>query len=184
MANISLPATGAGTSNLTVAAKYDGGGVVQEITVGAKKTIAVTPTITASSAYAPGNAIGGRMQFVGPGRLNDGAAINRGLIRSVTILDRDSQTRALDLILFGAPFTATTDKTAFTPVWADLANLAALITINDWTAWGGVGIGRANGLNIPYAAGANDLYGQLISVEAPTFTTTSSLVVLLGLDLE
>lgn len=184
--NVALPATGAGTMNLNVAGDFDGSGFVQSLQLGRKLRLSVTPAITSGSAYAPGQAIGGLLRFVAPGRLSgaaNGSIVSRGLIRSMLLLDRDKQQRLTDVALFAASFTAAADRAAFDPSWADMANLIGVVTFLDWIGFANGAVARAD-LTLPYVAQGADLWGQLIAREAPTFTTTSSLTVILNAEAE
>lgn len=185
-ASAALPATGAGTVNLAVAGDFDGGGLVQSMQAGRKISTGATPTITAGSAYAPGQAIGGLLRFVALGRLSgsaNGPIVSRGTIRSILLLDKDRQQRMTDLALFNASFTPAADRTAFDPSWADMANLIGVVTLQDWTAFASRAVARADPM-LAYVSQGADLYGQLIAREAPTFATTTSLAVILTVEAE
>lgn len=187
MAHITLPAAGTGDTTPQVSVLWDGGEAVQSVRAGQIRRVQVTPTITASSAYSPGYAVGGMMDFASPGRLATqgyGSIISRGLIRGLSILDRDSQNRRLELALFSQVFTASTDHTTFAIGSSDWPNLLAVIPIEEWRTFSGGSMGQTLNLAIPFVATGSDLFGQLMTWEAPTWQTTASLIVSLLVESE
>lgn len=175
--NITIPASGTGTATPVVATEDISGVHYQKVIVGASKRIAQTPTISAASAYAPGDAVGGKLTFAGAARFDSGG----GLIVGVTVIDKDQERAPLELVLFDQDFTATADNAAFDPSDADLANAVAVIPINQWHNFNDNSIGYSGSLAIPFQCGnsLDDLYGQLVTRGAPTYSATSDLIVIL-----
>lgn len=141
-------------------------------------SVAQTPTITASSAYASGNAIGGLLTFAG--------VSGKCKILSVNIIDAADQKAAMDLVLFKATFTPTTDKSAISISDADALNFAAGVSIvaGDYID---IGAGAVASKSLGFLAHTNasgtNLYGQLISRGTPTYGATSDLKVVLTVEL-
>src|SRR3954469_19526232 len=98
--------------------------------LGRTRVFSQTPTITASSAYASGNALGGKLTFTNaifnpqPTQNNAGGG---GIIFNALILDKDKQSAAIDIVLFKVDFTATADKSNFDPSAGDMANCVGVI---------------------------------------------------------
>jgi hypothetical protein len=150
---------------------------------GRTRVITQTPTITASSAYASGNALGGKLTFSSaiynpqPTQNNAGGG---GIIFNVLILDKDKQSAPIDVVLFKTDFTASTDKTAFDPSAGDMANCVGVISItaSDYVTFANYGIATVN-KPLAFRADGAALYAQLVMRGTPTYTTTSSIGVAL-----
>lgn len=135
-----------------------------------------TPTITASSAYTAGNALGGKLTFT---NLCDGGQSYLYMIR---VIDLSNQKAATDVLLYDQSFTATTDKNAIAVSAADAANLIGFVSIaaGDWIT---IQTGRAVATKIiaypmPLIAAAdNTVYAQLVTRGTPTYGTTTDIVV-------
>lgn len=159
----------------TVIATEDIGGVHhQKIIAGATKRISVTPTIS-TSAYAAGDALGGKLTFSNAARSSGYG----GVITGVTIIDKDQERAPLELVLFNQDFTNTTDNAAFDPSDADLANAVCVIPIAQYYNFNDNSIGYSGDLNISFNCNTTDLVGQLIVRSAPTYSATSDIIVIL-----
>lgn len=138
------------------------------------RTVRVTPTITASSAYTSGNEVGGQMTFTGICNKRT----NRGEVIGAQLLDKAVQGIDTDLVLFrAAPSGGTlTDKSAFTPADASLASVTAVIPLTTHKAFADNGVSQ--GANIVYPVqcdAAGNLYGFLVTRGTPTYASTTDL---------
>lgn len=146
-----------------------------------------TPVVTSGSAYAAGNAVGGLLT-IDKNATGDFPIQEPGLsaiLRNLVVIDLANQKPNLDLYLFSkAPATTPTDKSAWSPVDADLLALLAHIPIatGDFTSINSRAYADSSnqrGLNRvlkpDWAAGKTALYGVLTTSSTPTFTSTSSL---------
>ena len=141
------------------------------------KTISVTPTITAASAYTTGDAVGGLLTFSDAALKGYGS----GVVQTITIVDKDSEEDTLHLHLFNQTFTASTDHDVFSPSDADLENYigravvrgGSFLTFEDNSAGSTFNVG----LYFNLVAGGTDLFGQLVVAGTPTYTGTSDLIV-------
>lgn len=146
---------------------------------GIKIVAAATPTITASSAYAAGNVVGGVLAFTGAVRGGDAMG---GIIHSVVVLDKSNSGLQYDLLFFDNNPTTTgstiTDKTNLTLVSATLLTALGGAQIAQWIA---ASTGGAVGATLPdlrfVLATGTTLYAVLIARGAPTFASTSDITV-------
>src|SRR5262245_26643536 len=124
--------------------QLDGNGNAVPVTTG---RAAATPTVTASSAYASGNADGGLLTFAGlPGA---------GVLQTVLLRDKAGQGVSYDLFLFDSAPAAPTDKAALALSAADLAKCigvvprsgAALAAASTMAVLAAAGLGLAYRLN-------------------------------------
>jgi hypothetical protein len=136
--------------------------------------VSQTPMITAG-AYDVGDAVGGKLTFAGV--LADGAS--HGVVRGCRIIDKGRQSVPLELWLFREDFTHSNDNAVFNPSDSDLTNLAAVIQVGDWFPTAGNSVGQPDNLPQTFTLDSGDttLYGQLVSRGAPTYASTSDLVV-------
>jgi hypothetical protein len=142
-------------------------------------SIQVTPTITASSAYATGNALGGLLTLTNMGNFCFSS------LRSVVVTDKANQKSAMDVLLFGRTFTATADKNAIAISSADLLNMVGSVNIatTDYVTVGtgavATKVGATGGiwLPMPVSGGDNTFYAQLVARGTPTYASTSDISV-------
>ena len=141
------------------------------------KTVRVvqTPTVSAASAYAIKDAVGGLLTFANAARVSGGSII----IEAATILDLDRQMAVMDLVLFDQTFTATSDNAAFDPSDADLANVIGVISFNQWADFNDNAIASRSGLGFAAKLAGTSLFGQLVTRSAPTYNSTSDITVIL-----
>ncbi len=135
-----------------------------------------TPTVTASAAYAAGNAVGGLLTFANVAR----APGLGGIVQSVILKDKAAQNVPYDLFLFDAPPTAPTDKTAVALSAADLARCIGVVPLS------GAAFGAASTMGVLMAAGlglackltsGTTIYGILVTRGTPTYASTSDVSV-------
>ena len=137
-------------------------------------SVAQTPTITASSAYSSGNALGGLLTFSSAG------LSGMGKILSVYVYDKAGQSIACDLLLFKESFTATTNKTAIAISSADLLNMIGAVSIvaGDYVSVGTGSIASKSLGYLGYVEGSvANLYGQLVTRGTPTYAAVSDITV-------
>lgn len=136
----------------------------------------VTPTVTASSAYAANAVVGGRLSFTTATRQEAGD----GLIQSVTLHFKTAQTAASDFFWCNASqltSTTLTDKAAVSVNAADFSACRA-IHITDCTSMGTPTVCSAENLALPYGlASGTTGYGFLVTRGTPTFGSTSDVAV-------
>lgn len=140
--------------------------------------VQVAQTVTASSAYASGNAIGGLMTLVNAARVSgaNGAAGTSGLLQSVTMNTKSAQTTQVDVVMFNANPTGTTctDKTAFAVAAADFDKVSGVAHMTDFTSLGTPSVGQAQNLAMPYAlASSTTLYACAVTRSTPTYAATT-----------
>lgn len=144
-------------------------------------TVTVAQTVTASSAYTSGNAVGGLMTLSGAFRSASGS----GLIQSVIVNTKSAQTTAIDVVLFNANPSASTctDKTAFAVAAADFNKIVGVAHVTDWTSDGTPSTGQAQNLAIPIAVGAGvtSFYACAVTRSTPTYAATTDVSVLFGI---
>lgn len=145
-------------------------------------TITVAQTVTASSAYTAGNAVGGLITFANAARVSgaSGAAGTSGLIQSFIVNSKSAQFTQMDAIVFNAnPSGSTcTDKTAIAVAAADFDKVLGVAHVTDWTALGTPTVGQAQNLAMPYAlTSSTTLYACLVTRSTPTYTATTDISV-------
>jgi hypothetical protein len=151
--------------------------------VGSNSHVIVVPqTVTASSAYTSGNAVGGLITIANAARVSGsaGASGTSGLLQSVSVDAKSAQTTQMDLLLFNANPSGTTctDKTALAVAAADWNKWIGTAHITDWTSGGTPSMGQAQNLAMPYVlASSTTLYGCLVTRSTPTFTATTDISV-------
>ncbi len=142
-------------------------------TAGLAASVPFTQTVTAASAYAAGNAVGGLITL---------ATINRasGLsvyAQSVTVASKSLQAGQMDLVFFNANPTGSTctDKTAFSIAAADAAKVVGSAHVSDWTASALGSVGQMQQPPIGIAVPVTTLYACLVTRSTPTFTATTDI---------
>lgn len=168
------------TSGVTANSQYE---MLIEVCerVGTVVRATASPTVTASSAYATGNNIGGLLTFSAVGRTSTGT----GLIQDITLNFKSAQTAPIDFVWCGSDTpsnTTVTDKTAAALAVADFDKCRVIAHITDCTSMGTPSSCIAQGLAVPVAlASGTSGYGWLISRGTPTYTATSDVKVSLGI---
>lgn len=146
---------------------------------GKTTSVAVTLTVTASSAYASGNVVGGLMTF--PNVVQ--ATPLSGIIQAISLRFKSVQTGSFDLYLFGSNPTASTftDKTAPSLNAADFDKVIAVYSftanksgLGTHTIYDLDAVGRA------IVLASTSLYGVLITTSTPTFASASDPSVLIA----
>lgn len=158
-----------------------GADFVTRITI--TKEVAVTPTIS-TSAYTSSDQIGGIMTIPNVVRQNSNTGYGSCELRSVTILDADVQSAAIDIWFFSiSPTVTSTDNAPFSMSDANqAAQCIGAISVGtsysasllNSTSTDGKNIGLP--INIPIANAANtNVFAIAVVRGTPTYTTTTSL---------
>lgn len=143
------------------------------------KTVSVTPTVSAASAYTANDAVGGEMTFAG-------ATANRSqtaVLSTVTIIDEGDQGAALNLVCANQTVTEGADNAAF--AWSDADVLNAVITVaiaaTDYVDVGGAKVAVVGNVGQLFTTYNGDsLYCQLQTTGTPTYAATDDITVKLG----
>jgi hypothetical protein len=165
---------------LAVTLRDGGGGTTFVGTVGYDVfEVSITPTITAG-AYTAGDALGGRLEFVGVVRTAGGG----GTIEKVVIIDNAVQSAPIDLVLFNQTFTPTADNAAFDPSDADLQNCIGYVSVanTDYAEFNDNAVAsKCSGLQMPFeyvlAAGGSSLFGQLVIRVGDTYAAVNDITI-------
>lgn len=122
------------------------------------------PGIGTGSAYASGDAFGGKFKIGLP---------NSGIIETAIMLDLDDEGIQTELWLFREDFTATTDNAAFAVSDHDLSLLEAVIGITQFANAANNQVGINNGLGLPYQAPHKQLWCQCVTRGAPNIAANN-----------
>jgi len=143
-----------------------------------KMTTISKTTSNSTQAYSSGDVVGGKMTFDLSAIRGDKGAIE---LDSVVIQDKSTQGADLDLVLFTEDIstgTTLTDNSAFAPADADLANVAAVVSVTSHAAFSANGVSQANDLKKPIKFGGPNsdmtLYGVLVSRGTPTYSGSTN----------
>ncbi|MDZ4766519.1 MAG: hypothetical protein SGI73_18435 [Chloroflexota bacterium] len=133
-----------------------------------------TPTITAG-AYSSGDALGGKLTFML-------GSLSSGVIQSLRLVDLAKQNAEIDLVLFGADFSATADNAVFDPSDADLANCLGAIKIanSSYASFNDSALASVYGIGLTFQTGSA-IYGQLVVRGTPTYASTSDISLQIGI---
>lgn len=143
---------------------------------------------TSGVAYASGDLIGANIPiaFTDP---NPGLKHTTGRVRSVTICDRDLQAATCDVVFFNqSPVGASTftNNSALSLAVEDLEKVAGVAHVGDHCALT-TGYGVSQGAcDVPFAlqSAQTALQALLISRGTPTYTSTRSLLIKLGVSID
>ncbi len=143
-----------------------------------KMTNVSQTTNNSTGAYSSGDLVGGKMTFDMSALRGDNGEV---VLDSVMVQDKSTQGADLDLVLFTQDIsteTTLTDNSAFAPADADLANVAAVVSLTSHAAFSASGVSQVNDLKKPIKfGGPNDdmkLYGVLVSRGTPTYSGSTN----------
>lgn len=145
------------------------------------RSVTVTPTVTASSAYTAKDAVGGVMDFSGFRCPGEGFEVN-----GVKITDKADQAVTYDLVLFTEqPAGTFTDHGAFDPADADLALMLPVLELSSTGthfSFADNGVSSlsslaSSGKSTAFYSSSRKLFGALMTTGTPTYATTSDLSV-------
>lgn len=152
---------------------------------GNTEIVTVTPVLsTGGTAYASGDQVG--TVFKIPGALRQIRADNKGntaVLQSVTVIDRDDDGGALNLVLFASqPAITSIDNAAL--AMADDEAMKSLgwvaIAAADYIDIGNNKVACVKNIGLPVKADGNDLYGVLVTTGTPNYALPNDLVLKLG----
>lgn len=151
-------------------------GTANAVYVGGTSQVQVTPTVTSASAYATGNVVGGLLTF--PNIVN--STVKSGVLESISIAVKSLQTTSFKLYIFkGAPSTTFTNKTAPAIVVGDADKLLDVysFTTPDNGLGNNVTLYYSDAINRSLVLDGSSMYGVLVCLGTPTFTTTTDVIV-------
>ena len=122
------------------------------------------PIIGTGSAYAAGDAFGGKFTIDVP---------KIGIIETAIMLDLDDEGIETEIWLFRGDFVATTDNNAFAVSDADLLLLEAIIGITNFANANANQVGINNGLDLPYIAPQGKLHCQCVTRGVPNIAASN-----------
>jgi hypothetical protein len=136
--------------------------------------------VTASSAYSAGNEVGGLLTFANAVR----SGSLSGILNSIRLSFKDSQTAIFKLYLFTANPTNTTwaDKSGPSINASDIPFLAGVYTLS--AADSGLGTHTLyvlDGIGKVLQCATTSLFGILVTSGTPTFGSTSDVTVAVGI---
>lgn len=136
----------------------------------------IQQTVTASSAYSAGNAVGGKFTLpdIGAGLSPSYACA----ITDVVLLDKAAQAAAYDLLFFDADLVGTVaDKTAFAVHASDLPKSLGHLSLSGMVNLGSNGgIITLSNIYKRLVLPTRNIYGVLVTRSAPTFASTSDIL--------
>jgi hypothetical protein len=151
-------------------------GTANAVYVGGTSQVQVTPTVTSASAYATGNIVGGLLTF--PNIVN--STVKSGVLESITIAVKSLQTTSFKLYIFsGLPSTTFNNKTTPAIVVGDASKLLDVysFTTPDNGLGNNVTLYYSDAINRSLVLDGSSMYGVLVCLGTPTFTTTTDVVV-------
>lgn len=138
------------------------------------KLISYTPTISASSAYSSGDAVGGKATLTSALGAN-----NKGILRSIVVVDMAAQGAALTIQFFSADPSNTTftDNGALDIHDTDAATAIGMVKIatTDYQAYADNTIACKSDLFLPLEGAAQTIYAGIITTGTPTYAATDDL---------
>lgn len=141
-------------------------------------TVSQTPTISAASIYAAGDAVGGKLTFTGVSRKSGGG----GVVESLVLVDFAQEQAATDLVLFNQDITPTADNSPYDPSDADLGNCIGVIPIvaGDYNNFVDNAVATVRNVGLRFkTSGTTNLYGQMVTRGTPNYDAASDLKVIL-----
>jgi hypothetical protein len=143
--------------------------------------VSATPTVSASPAYSTGDAMGGKQTY-STASFSAGA----GHVRSVTVVDLSATVPDLDVIFFSADPSGTTftDNSALDVADADVSKIIGMVKLRsaNWVAFADNAVAYAE-CTMPFQlSSGTSLYAAIVCRSAVTLTSTSDIVVTLGVE--
>lgn len=157
--------------------------VVSEAKVG-KFAKEIQPALTLTlTQYSTNESVGGRLTLPNAARANGGS----GVIKSLLLYDKNQQRGDYDFLFFRADPTSwtLTDNAAVVPQATDAPKLIAAIQSNrEWLDYGTHSILYMPDINIPFTLdpATAAITMAIISRNTPTFSSTSGLVLTVGIE--
>jgi len=144
------------------------------------RRIPVVPVISAGTAYASGDALGGKLMFGDAVRQD----IKTGRITKVVVIDNAKQLAPLDLVLFDRTFTSAADNAPFDPTDADMQNCIGHLSVAaaDYASFVNNSIATVDNISFGYTLDGTTLYGQMVVRGTPTYVATDDLTIILTVE--
>lgn len=148
------------------------------------RRIAVTPTADTADAYTAGDVVGGLMTFgIGDQGFD-------GLMRSVLVVDADSQGEPYTLYVFNAQPSTIADDAAYMPTAADMKKLVTTVAVGtaDYTTTSStvdfalIGGHEDGAMDIPVHSDNGNLYIYAVAGDTPDYTTAAALTFTVSVD--
>ena len=151
--------------------------------------VQVAQTVTASSAYTSGNAVGGLITIANAARVSGslGSGGSGGILQNVAVNAKSAQTTAMEVWIFNSnPSGSTcTDKTGFVLATADFDKVVGVAPIpgtpannSGWFSGSTGSVGMAANLALAYdLSSATSLFACLVTRSTPTFSATTDISV-------
>lgn len=145
-----------------------------------KTTVVEAAPTCDTNAYTAGDLIGGKLT------LSNATAytVYSGIISNVVIEDKDAESTDIDVVFFDTdPSTTTfTDNAAFDPSDTDLLNIICVVSVTTDVTFNDNGLSYALNQNCPFRTpGSNTIYAALVAREAVTYTSSSDLLLRVGI---
>lgn len=140
-----------------------------------------TVTVTASSAYAAKNTLGGLITIANAVE-RAGAAVR---VLQAVLYDQAMQSIDADVVLFNANPDGTTiaDKTDLDVADADLSKVAGVLQVTTDALWKDNGVAFGNPANPPLVRlSGTSLYAAIVARTTPTFAATTDVALRLVLE--
>lgn len=145
------------------------------------QTKTIDPAVSTAPAYSSGDAVGTVMD------VSVGTPLGTGLVKSLTVIDIDNQKAPLTVLLFREqPAGTFTDNAALPLSAADAKLLVAKIDVaaGDYVTINNRAVAQI-AVSLAFTANRDrTLYMAVLTTGTPTYTTTASLRLLLGLLLD
>lgn len=140
---------------------------------GLLSTVTITPVIQAAT-YDPNDLVGGKIELLDVVKHSGGG----GMIQSLVLLDKASQGRTVDVVLFGEDpdNTTFTENDPFDLDDTDVTKVVGVIRCEDKIDIGPM-VGVVRDLAMPFVlpAGGTSLFAAIILRQAATYLSTSDL---------
>lgn len=136
-------------------------------------TITVSPTVT-NGAYSAGDVVGGLLTFANAARISGGAIVVESL---VIMCKTPALANSLELWLWDRTFTNVADNGAVSYSDADAANCIGVIACGAFVDNALNSISTRMGIGLAAVLNGTDLFGQLVTRNGPTLTSTSDIQV-------
>jgi len=138
---------------------------------GKENTITWPPAISTGGAYVAGDYVGtdaSPITFTGATRVSGGT----GIIHSAVLVDKDLQSKTMELWLFDTAPTPPADNAAWTISDADSATLIGVIVFDTYYASALNSVANPTNLGIAFkAVGGSSIYGCLVTRGTPTYSS-------------
>ena len=138
--------------------------------------ISPTVTVTSGSAYTAGNSVGGKLTLTNASKSSE----TPGMIQSVIVTTKATQTDPVRVVFFDADPTGTTiaDKTALDIAAADLPKVIGVALCDEVFQVGTGSVLQAIELAIPFTvASGQTIYAAIQTNATPTYNSTSDVAI-------